>query len=80
MTTPLASAKGALARLGNNGRLIEQKGGIGHTTLSHASFCTARVLRSYWVEGKAPSQAHSLCQVDQVPFQPWSGKVLPDGE
>jgi hypothetical protein len=76
--TPLHSALAALNRLGNNARLIQQLGGIGHTTVAHTSFCTARAIRAYFVDEKVPDKAHGFCDVDQQPWQPWGGEVLPD--
>jgi hypothetical protein len=75
--TPIRSAIIGLQRLGNNARLIQQTGGLGHTALGHTSFCTALAVRAYFVNGKVPSMAHSFCQVDQKPWQPWGGEVIP---
>jgi hypothetical protein len=74
--TSLASAKYANERLGDNARLIQQKEGWGHSTMSHVSFCTARAVRAYMVRGELPKDKHTICAVDQKPFQPWDGDVV----
>lgn len=63
-------------RLGNNARLIQQLGGLGHSTLSHVSYCTLRAFREYMLEGKVPENKHSTCKVDQKPFTPISQTVI----
>jgi hypothetical protein len=67
--TPLASAQHANARLGDNARLVQQRGGWGHCSISHVSYCTARAVRAYMVHGHAPAENHTLCDVDQLPWQ-----------
>jgi hypothetical protein len=74
--TSLASAKAANARLGDNARLIQQKDGWGHGTPAHVSLCTARAVRAYMVRGEPPADKHTMCAVDQKPFQPWHGDAL----
>jgi hypothetical protein len=78
--SPLGSAVAALNRLGNNARVIEQKGGVGHTTSSQTSFCTHIAIRAYFLDGKIPKEAHTLCEVDQKPWQPWGGNLFPNGQ
>jgi hypothetical protein len=77
--SPLGSAVAALNRLGNNARVIEQKGGVGHTTSSQTSFCTNLALQAYFLDGKVPKKDITLCEVDQKPWQPWGEEVLPGG-
>ncbi|EIN04768.1 hypothetical protein PUNSTDRAFT_55444 [Punctularia strigosozonata HHB-11173 SS5] len=70
--TSLASARAANARLGNNARLVQQADGWGHCTTSQTSFCTAQKVRDYFVNGVPPSDNHTICRVDQRPFEPWN--------
>jgi hypothetical protein len=55
-------------RLGNNARLIEQKGAYGHGIVSDISYCTLAAVRAYMLNGTVPSAKHSLCEVDQKPW------------
>jgi hypothetical protein len=74
--TSLASAKYANDRLGNNARLIQQRDGWGHCSLSQISYCTARAVRAYMVRGQAPEEKHTMCDVDQLPWQPFEDKII----
>lgn len=74
--TSLASARYANARLGDNARLVVQKDGWGHCTVSQFSACTARIMREYMVEGKVLEEKEVVCEVDQVPWKPWKGQVV----
>jgi hypothetical protein len=74
--TSLGNAKRSNDRLGNNARLIQQVDGLGHTTLGQVSFCTARLVRAYWVDGSVPTGEHTNCTVDQKPWQPWNNTVV----
>jgi hypothetical protein len=74
--TPLTSAKYAIARLGDNARLIQQRDGWGHCAISQASYCTARAVRAYMVHGRAPEAKHTLCNVDQLPWQPFDDQSI----
>jgi hypothetical protein len=74
--TSLASAKYANTRLGNNARLIQQRDGWGHCSLSQVSYCTARAVRAYMVHGTPPSEKHTMCEVDQLPWQPFDDSVI----
>jgi hypothetical protein len=74
--TSLDSAKRANDRLGNNARLVQQTDGWGHTTLSHVSYCTARIVRAYWLNDELPPQKHTLCGIDQKPWQPFDDSIV----
>jgi hypothetical protein len=74
--TSLASAKYANERLGNNARLIQQRDGWGHCSLSQISYCTARAVRAYMVYGRPPSEKHTMCEVDQLPWQPFEDEII----
>jgi pimeloyl-ACP methyl ester carboxylesterase len=80
--TPLHSAKTVLARLGDNARLVQQAGGVGHCTIAHASRCTAAKVRAYFLEGQVPDEMHGYCEVDQKAFEPlgWNDMEIPDGK
>ncbi|KDQ62976.1 hypothetical protein JAAARDRAFT_28963 [Jaapia argillacea MUCL 33604] len=78
--TSLASAKRANERLGNNARLVQQVNGWGHCTASQKSFCTAKIISAYMVEGKIPEEKHSLCEVDEKPFVPFKDVDILDAE
>ncbi|EIN12791.1 acid protease [Punctularia strigosozonata HHB-11173 SS5] len=67
--TPLVHAQMAIDRVGNNARLIQQKDGYGHCSISAASACTARRVRDYMLHGKVQEEKHLLCDVDEMPFQ-----------
>lgn len=62
----------ATERLSNNARLIQQTDGWGHCAVSHVSYCTALATQAYMLDGKISEQKHTLCKVDQVPFEPFN--------
>jgi hypothetical protein len=74
--TSLGSAKYANSRLGDNARLIQQVDGWGHCTPSHVSYCTARAARAYMLHGEPPRDKHTLCAVDQKPWEEFDGGVV----
>jgi hypothetical protein len=74
--TPLAAAKDANDRLGNNAHLIQQRDGWGHCSLSQVSYCTVRAVRAYMVHGQAPNEKHTMCDVDQLPWQPFDDQTI----
>lgn len=78
--TPLANALLANDRLGNNARLIQQVGGLGHAAISHISYCTLSATQEYFLDGKLPAKKHSLCKVDQKPFVPFEAGATSFGE
>jgi hypothetical protein len=55
---------------------VQQTDGWGHCSLSQVSYCTARVVRAYWVDGVLPQQKHTLCGVDQKPWQPFNDTIV----
>lgn len=67
--TPISGAIAALNRLGDNARLLELKGAYGHVSLAVVSFCEMRVIRDYMLNGTVPSEAHSTCSINQIPFE-----------
>lgn len=71
LVSPLAEAKLVNNRLGNNARLVQQIGGLGHCALSHFSFCSAHIVREYMLYGQVPDKDHTGCPVNQVPFEPF---------
>lgn len=77
--TSLASAKYANERLGDNARLVQQPDGWGHCSTSQFSLCTARTTRRYMLDGTVPTEKHTLCKVDQKPWQPWDEGVIDFG-
>jgi len=77
--TSLASAKRANGRLGNNARLVQQTDGWGHCSASQTSYCTARIVRAFWNDGVIPSEKHTLCGVDQKPWQPFNDTEIVKG-
>lgn len=66
--TPLSYAKSANDRLRNNARLI-QTNGVGHTSASQPSLCTAAAARAYFLNGTVPTEKVTQCPVDVLPFQ-----------
>ncbi|KZT28847.1 hypothetical protein NEOLEDRAFT_783819 [Neolentinus lepideus HHB14362 ss-1] len=70
--TPLVNAINSLELYGNNARLIQQADGYGHGAISAVSFCTLQLLQSYLLYGEVPETKHTICQVDQKPFVPFS--------
>ncbi|EPQ60477.1 alpha/beta-hydrolase [Gloeophyllum trabeum ATCC 11539] len=78
--TSLASAKYANTRLGNNARLVQQKNGWGHCSISQKSFCTFDIITAYMVGGTVPAEKHTFCDVDEKPFAPFNDSLLIQGE
>jgi hypothetical protein len=74
--TSLASAKTANARFSNNARLVQQRDGCGHCSLSQVSYCTARAVRAYMVYGQLPSKKHTMCGVNQLPWQLFEDRII----
>ncbi|TFK52703.1 hypothetical protein OE88DRAFT_1678891 [Heliocybe sulcata] len=68
----LASAVRTQERLGDNARLVQQVGGLGHCTISQVSFCTLPIVQSYMLYGELPDGDYTACQVDQLPFTPFN--------
>jgi len=71
--TPLVSAQAALNRLGDNARMIQQVDGYGHCAISDVSYCTMLSVREYMVNGTAPGDSYTRCEVDQHPWLPFDG-------
>ena len=67
--TPLASARKMVQNFGDSATLLFHDG-FGHTSLAQPSLCTAKTIRSYFVEGTVPA-AETVCAVQQSwPFVP----------
>ena len=47
-----------------------------HTFLSSPSLCTAQIVRDYFQTGALPAP-HTVCDVDEVPFQAANENTLP---
>ncbi|OAA58780.1 S33 family peptidase [Cordyceps fumosorosea ARSEF 2679] len=69
---PISAAKRASASF-VGAKLIEVRG-IGHTALSLPSACATRLLRAYMVNGTMPTEDHTRCDRDDVPYFVSPGK------
>ncbi|KAK2816028.1 hypothetical protein FQN49_008054, partial [Arthroderma sp. PD_2] len=69
--TPLVSARNASQTFQNS--LLLEHGGYGHTTLSHASVCTGKAIKEYFVRGILPMPG-TVCEPAYPPFanQTWN--------
>ncbi|KZO93671.1 alpha/beta-hydrolase [Calocera viscosa TUFC12733] len=68
--TPLINAKHVHEWQKNS--VLVQHDGFGHCTLAMTSYCTLRILRSYFLNGTLPSEREVFCPVDE-PLYPVSG-------
>ncbi|KAJ7434498.1 hypothetical protein B0H11DRAFT_2296252 [Mycena galericulata] len=58
--TPYAAAKIVHETMGNSSRLLLQ-GSIGHAYLAPTTKCSAKVIRSYFVDGVIPDEPETFC-------------------
>ena len=67
--TPLASARKMVQNFGDSATLLVHDG-FGHTSLAQPSLCTAKTIRSHFIEGAVPA-GETVCAVQQSwPFVP----------
>jgi len=61
--TPLSAARSMSKGFGNESATLLIQEGFGHCTLAHPSLCTAKKIRSYFLEGKVPEYG-THCKAD----------------
>ncbi|BGP00214.1 hypothetical protein RTBOTA2_003602 [Rhodotorula toruloides] len=61
--TPLKAAEKMAAGFGNSSATLVKQNGFGHCSLAHPSLCTAKIFRSYFLEGKVPAW-NTTCDSD----------------
>ena len=64
--TPMSSARTASAKF--EGSVVLSHGGNGHKLMRHPSICTAKAVRSYFVNGTMPEEG-TICEPDVGAFE-----------
>lgn len=70
--TPLSAAKFMSSGFGNQSASFVIQNGYGHTTSAQPSICTAKTLRSYFLDGVVPPYGN-ICHSDEGFLFPSNG-------